>query len=209
MSRYLLCCLLFLGTHPLFAAPDNANGKPRILAIGDSLTEGYGVPKEVSYPTVLQAKLRATGMPDAVVVNAGTSGATSAFGTKTLRFHLKKAKPDLVILALGANDGLRGLSTKDSEKNINDTIVAAKAAGCKVLLVGMQAPPNYGKKFPADFAAIFPKLAKEQGVPLVPFLLDHVAGEPKLNNPDGIHPNEEGYKIVAEQLVKPVQEALK
>lgn len=207
MSRHLLCCLLFFVAHPLAAA--DTSGKPRILAIGDSLTEGYGVTKEASYPTVLQAKLRAAGISDAVVVNAGTSGATSAFGTKTLRFHLKKVKPDLVILALGANDGLRGLSTKDSEKNINETIVAAKAAGCKVLLVGMQAPPNYGKKFPADFAAIFPKLAKEHNIPLVPFLLDNVAGEPKLNLPDGIHPNEEGYKIVAQQLVKPVQEALK
>lgn len=208
MLRYVLCILLLLLSDPLLAEPPG-KGNPRILAIGDSLTEGYGITKEASYPAILQNLLREADLPAAVVVNAGTSGATSAFGLKTLRFHLKKTKPDLVILALGANDGLRGLSTKDSEKNIAATIVAAKAAGCKILLVGMQAPPNYGQKFPAEFAAIFPKLAKEHGIPLLPFLLDNVAAEPKLNLPDGIHPNEEGYKIIAKQLVKPVQEALK
>lgn len=194
--------LLLLGN---LSGAQVAFSKPRILVVGDSLTEGYNVPPQSSYPALLQAKLRSGGFAQATVVNAGTSGATSAFGVRTLKFQLKHQVPDFLILALGANDGLRGVAVHETKKNLSEAISLAQSKGVKVILAGMLAPPNYGRKFPQEFRDIFPELAKKHKVKLIPFLLDGVAGEPELNLADGIHPNEKGYQIVAENVYKVVK----
>ena len=178
---------------------------PRILCVGDSLTDGYGVDKKSAYPAQLEKRLHAGGLPHAQVINAGTPGATSSSGLTTLKFHFKRMKPDLVIYALGANDGLRGISVQETEKKLAAALEFMQSAGVKVILTGMQAPPNYGKKFPKEFAAIFPRLAKKYNVHLMPFLLDGVGGERNLNQADGIHPNEAGYKVVSQNLYDQVR----
>ena len=182
--------------------------KPRILAVGDSLTEGYGLPKEESHPALLEKELKSQGYKGAVVVNAGTSGATTAFGIRTLKFHLKRQRPDLVIYALGGNDGLRGINPKQTKANIEEAINLIKKYQVKVVLAGMKAPPNYGRKFPKEFEAIFPDLSKKLDVPLIPFLLEGVAGTPSLNLPDGIHPNAKGYKVILKNVYPHVKNQL-
>lgn len=180
-----------------FIAP-SLLAKPVLLSIGDSLTFGLGVPAEKTWPQLLEKKLKAEGYKDAEVINAGSSGATTAVGPKTFRFQLKRGKPDLVIYALGANDGLRALDTESTYKNISAAIKDIQKEGIKVILLGMKAPPNYGPKFPKDYEKVFQRVAEENKIPFVPFLLEGVAGDPALNQADGIHPNEKGYeKIVA------------
>lgn len=166
----------------------------KILALGDSLTFGYEVDDKDTWPTLLAQKLNKT------IVNGGTSGATTAFGIPTLKFHLKRYKPSLVLYALGANDALRGIAPKTTEKNIREALNLLKKEKIPVILLGMKAPPNYGEKFPKEFSAIFPRLAKEFDILLYPFLLEGVAGEKSLNQPDGMHPNEAGYKIISENI---------
>ena len=179
-----------------FASPLLA--KPVILSIGDSLTFGLGVPMEKTWPQLLQNKLQSDGMKEAQVINAGSSGATTAFGLSTLRFHLKRTKPDLIIYALGANDGLRAIDTETTYRNISQAIDEIQKTKIKVLLLGMKAPPNYGEKFPKDFEKIFSRVAIEKKIPFIPFFLEGVAGDPQLNQGDGIHPNEKGYeKVIA------------
>lgn len=170
------------------------NLKGKVLALGDSLTFGYGLEQQHSWPSLLEEKL------DREFVNAGTSGATTAFGLPTLKFHLKRYTPSLVVYALGANDALRGIDPKVTYKNMKETIEFLKAKNIPVVLLGMKAPPNYGEKFPKEFESLYPKLAKEFKLPLYPFLLEGIAGNPKLNLADGIHPNKEGYKIIAQNL---------
>jgi acyl-CoA thioesterase-1 len=175
----------------------------RVLFLGDSLTEGYGVAKSASYPALIDAELKKTGRTDVTIVNAGISGSTTASGVSRLRWQLKgKEKPQIMVLALGANDGLRGLDLAAARKNLKDVIELAKTSGVRVLLAGMKIPPNYGKAYTADFEKMFPELAKAEGVELIPFLLDGVAADPKLNGPDGIHPNEKGHEIVAKTVMK-------
>lgn len=201
--RKVLSRLLIL--FALFGA-GAALANPRILVVGDSLTAGLGVSAEAAYPTLLQKKLRSSGMKDAVVVNAGTSGATTAFGVKTMRFHLKRARPDLVIYALGANDALRGIEPAVTERNVEEAITLAEKEKLPFILAGMKAPPNYGAKFPKEFEAIYPRLAKKHKLPFLPFLLEGVAGEPAFNQPDGIHPNEKGHEVMAETVFRAVKE---
>jgi acyl-CoA thioesterase-1 len=181
----------------------------KILIIGDSLTEGLGVSPKEAFPAVLEEILRADGCPNCSVVNSGTSGSTSAGARKRLEWQLKgKDKPTILILALGANDGLRGISVETTRKNLEEVIELANTHSIKVLLAGMLVPPNYGKDYARDFAAIFPELAKKHKTALIPFLLDGVAGNPKMNLPDGIHPNAAGYRIVAALAAKHVKELL-
>ncbi len=174
---------------------------PLVLCLGDSLTEGYGVAPEQSYPSLLERRLRESGRADARVVNAGISGSTSASAVSRLRWQLK-AKPDVVILALGGNDGLRGLQIEETRKNLGEAIALARSRDVRVVLAGMKLPPNYGIDYTRRFEALFPALAEKHDVALIPFLLEGVAAKPELNLPDGIHPNAAGYQIVVENVLE-------
>jgi acyl-CoA thioesterase-1 len=169
-----------------------------VAFLGDSLTAGQGLPEAQAYPALIQARLRAEGL-DWRVINAGISGDTTAGGAARMDW-LYRQPIDVLVVALGANDGLRGLPLKETEKNLHVIVRRAKKEGSKVLLAGMQMPENYGPEYRKAFAALFPKVAKEEGVPLLPFLLEGVALDPKLNQADGIHPNPEGAKRVAETV---------
>ena len=169
-----------------------------IVVLGDSLTAGLGVAREEAYPALLEARLRREGY-DYRVVNAGVSGDTSAGGLRRVDWVLR-ARPDIVIVALGANDGLRGLPVDALRDNLERIVRRVRAAGARVLLAGMRVPPNYGDEYARDFAAVFPQVARRTGVPLAPFLLDGVAGEARLNQADGIHPTAEGQRLVASRL---------
>jgi acyl-CoA thioesterase-1 len=181
----------------LVAAP--VPGAERVVVVlGDSLTAGQGVARDEAYPALLEARLRLEGYPYRVV-NAGVSGDTSAGGLRRVDWVLR-ARPDVVVVALGANDGLRGLSTEALRSNLEAIVTRVRAAGARVLLTGMRVPPNYGDDYARAFAAVFPAVARRTGVPLAPFLLDGVAGDVRLNQPDGIHPTAEGQHVMAEHL---------
>ena len=171
-----------------------------VLFLGDSLTEGYELAKEDAFPAVIERNLKPK-HPDLKVVNGGVSGATSASGLKRLNWYVK-AKPDIMVLALGANDGLRGMNLKESEKNLMNIIEKAQTEKIKVIMVGMKMPTNYGEPYRSDFEKLFGVLAKKYNLPYVPFLLEGVAGNTKLNISDGIHPNPEGHKIMAKTVQK-------
>lgn len=182
--------------------------KPVILSVGDSLTFGLGVPADKTWPALLETKLKADGHPGVKVINAGSSGATTAFGVSTLKFHLKRGKPDLIIYALGANDGLRGIDPPTTHKNLSTAMEMIQAQGIKVLLLGMKAPPNYGEKFPKDFESSFTKVKDKYKPAFVPFFLEGVAGKTEFNQADGIHPNEKGYEQVLNLIYPKVKELL-
>jgi acyl-CoA thioesterase-1 len=173
-------------------APDDA---PLVVFLGDSLTAGFGLGEEQAFPALVGEELARRGLP-VRVINGGISGDTSAGGLERLDWLLAQ-QPDLVLVELGANDGLRGQPLEAIEANLRAILERARAAGAEVVLAGMKIPPNYGPEYAAGFEAIFPKLAREQRVALIPFLLDGVAARPELNLPDGIHPNVEGQKVVA------------
>ena len=190
-----------------FIAP-SLQAKPLLLSIGDSLTFGLGVESDKTWPHLLEKRLHTEGFKEARVINAGSSGATTAVGLSTLKFHLKRSKPDLIIYALGANDGLRAINPETTYKNISAAIVEIQKAGIKVLLLGMKAPPNYGEKFPKDYEKVFSRVAAEKKIPFVPFLLEGVAGDPSLNQADGIHPNDKGYEKIVQQIYPSIKAQL-
>lgn len=169
-----------------------------LVFFGDSLTAGLGLSKEQAFPALIDARLRAEGRPWKVV-NAGVSGDTTAGGVARLDW-IYKQKVDVMFLCLGANDGLRGIPVAETERNLRAILDRAKRQGTRVVLAGIQLPENYGPEYRADFARIFPRLAKEYRVPLLPFLLEGVAMDPRLNQPDGIHPTAEGARIVADHV---------
>ena len=169
-----------------------------IVAFGDSLTAGLGVTPENSYPARLQAKLRAEGYAYRVV-NAGASGDTTAGGIRRVDWALKN-KPAIVIVELGANDAMRALDLASVRAYLDANVTRFQKAGVRVLLVGMEVPPNYGARYASDFRTLYAEVARKRGVAFMPFLLDGVAGNPALNQPDGIHPTAEGYRIVADRL---------
>jgi acyl-CoA thioesterase-1 len=173
----------------------------KILCLGDSLTEGYGLAPEHAYPSVLERRLHAEGYRETRVLNGGISGSTSASAVSRLEWQLR-AGPDVLILALGGNDGLRGLDLATTRRNLSATIELAKRRGVRVILAGMKLPPNYGPAYTGDFERLFPELAAEHDVALIPFLLEGVAARPGLNLPDGIHPNAKGYERVAENVLE-------
>lgn len=186
-------------------APESAGGAPAadapplVVFLGDSLTAGYGLDEDQAFPARIAERLEEEGV-EARIVNAGVSGDTTAGGLARLDWLLSQ-RPDVVVAGLGANDGLRGLDLAASEANLREIVTRCQAAGARVLLLGMLIPPNYGPDYTTSFRELYPALADELGVPLVPFLLEGVAADPDLNLPDGIHPNAEGQKRVAENVL--------
>lgn len=180
---------------------------PVIVAVGDSLTAGLRVPAEQNYPSQLQALLDEQGYKYRVV-NAGISGDTTAGGLNRVGAVLEH-KPQIVILALGANDGLQGKSIPEMKKNLAAMIARFQKAGVTVLLAGMMAPPNYGPDYTQDFHQVYIDLAESYKTPFMPFLLDQVAGMPELNQVDGIHPTPEGYAIVVQHVLAALEPLLK
>jgi acyl-CoA thioesterase-1 len=188
------------------ASPSASDTRPRIVAFGDSLTAGLGVQAGESYPAQLQRRLDDLKYPYRVI-NAGVSGDTTAGGLRRVPWILKN-EPELVILELGANDGLRGLSVDQTKSNLRQIVTQLKEAGAAVVLAGMKLPPNYGEDYTTRFEAIYPALAQEYHLPLIPFFLEGVGGASSLNQADGIHPTKEGYEIVVEQVLKVLKAVL-
>lgn len=190
---------LVAGLVAVCAATTAAASGDRVVAfLGDSLTAGLGVAADEAFPARLGARMQREGYAYRVV-NAGVSGDTSAGAVRRVDWVLR-TRPDVVVVALGANDGLRGQSPAALRANLEAIVRRLKAAGARVLLAGMRMPPNYGEAFTRDFAAVYPEVARRTGVPLVPFLLDGVAANPVLNQPDGIHPNARGHVVIADRL---------
>jgi acyl-CoA thioesterase-1 len=188
-------------------APAATASRPRIVFLGDSLTAGYGLVRAEAVPSLIQARLDAEGYRYEVV-NAGVSGDTSAGGLSRLDWSLDGDVAVLVI-ELGANDGLRGLPVSQMKSNLSTIISRAKQRGIRVILTGMEAPPNYGQAYTAEFRQAYRDLAAEHDVVFVPFYLQGVAGDPTLNIADGIHPNAAGSKIIERtvwQVLEPVLE---
>ena len=180
---------------------------PRIVAFGDSLTAGLGVAPEDAYPRQLRRWLRKQGFAYEVI-NAGVSGDTSAGGLRRVEWILK-SQPRLVILELGANDGLRGQPLKETYVNLNAIIDELKAKGVIVVLAGMRLPLNYGDDYTQEFSDLYVRLAQEQNIAFIPFFLEGVATHRHLNQGDGLHPNAEGYSIVVENVWRTIQPILK
>lgn len=174
----------------------------RLLAFGDSLVHGYGLPAGVTFPEQLEAALRARGFA-IEVINGGNSGDTSAAGLARLGWSLSP-RPDVALVELGANDGLRGLEPAGMYENLDAILRRLLAEGVPVLLAGMQAPRNMGPEYAAEFDAVFPRLAKERGVLFYPFFLDGVALQASLNQADGIHPNKAGVAVIVERILPSV-----
>ena len=192
---------------PLAPAPAPAeSGRPRIVFLGDSLTAGYGLEKAQAVPALIQARLDKARYPFEVV-NAGVSGDTSAGGLSRLEWSLS-GDVRILVVELGANDGLRGLPVAAMRRNLDEIITRAKARGIAVLLVGMEALPNYGASYTSEFRDTFPSLAKAHKIALMPFYLDGVAGNPALNISDGMHPNPAGAVIVADNLWRTLEPLL-
>ncbi len=203
ISAYALAGLIIiLGGSPSYAAEEtisSAGTKQErlvVLAFGDSLTAGFGVDEEYSFPSRLQVKIDKENL-DYKVVNAGISGDTTAGGVARINW-LMKHKPKIVILALGANDGLRGLSIDEMRSNLETMITTFHEHNAQVLFAGMKALPNYGEDYAKKFESVFPELAKKYNLVYLPFLLEGVAGVREHTRPDGLHPTASGYKIVAD-----------
>jgi len=180
--------------------PTVGGSSPVILAFGNSLTAGFGVSDNESYPSRLQNILVQNGYPHKVI-NAGVSGDTTAGGLRRIKWLMKHA-PKIVILELGANDGLRGLSIKAMEFNLDKIIGVCEEGGANVLLTGMKVPPNYGEEYTVEFEKVFIRLAKKYDLSFVPFFLEGVAGVREHTQPDGIHPLGSGYSIVVQTIWK-------
>ena len=187
-----------------------ANDETVIVALGDSLTAGYGVVAKDSFPVRLEAALREIGV-NARVVNAGVSGDTSAGGLARIDWVIAgnpDLVPDLVIVELGSNDGLRGLDPAAMEANLDAILARLANQGVPAVLTGTLAPPNLGRAYGAAFKAVFPRLAKHHGVVFYPFFLDGVAAQPALNQRDGIHPNPAGVRVIVERITPYILRAL-
>lgn len=191
LTSLLLACLA--------TASAIANEAPVILVFGDSLSASYGIREDQGWVTLLQEKLESEGFPHRVV-NASVSGETSSGGLARLPASLESHAPDLVILELGGNDGLRGLPIQTLEDNLQSMIDMIKQADAEVLLAGIQIPPNYGPRYTEPFAKIFPTLAERESLPLVPFLIDGIAQQPELMQSDGIHPKAEAQSMIVDNV---------
>jgi len=207
-SSVLISFLLLF--YALGGAQDTNSAKTKnILILGNSITAGYGLAKEQAYPAHLQNKIDSLGLPYKVV-NAGLSGETTSGGLRRIDWLLRQPV-DIFILALGGNDGLRGIGLDVTRQNLSQTIekVREKNPGVTVVLAGMQIPPNLGPEYTKEFKQLYPQVAQEADTKLIPFLLQDVGGFKELNLPDGIHPNAEGHKIVAENVWEVLKPLLK
>ncbi len=190
--------------------PDRENDTPVILFFGNSLTAGYGLDDpDDAFPGLIQDKLDSLGY-HYLVVNAGLSGETTASGNNRIDWVLENQPIDIFVLELGANDGLRGISPLETQRNLEQMIdkVRKKSPDAKIILAGMEAPPNMGPEFTSQFRLVFKEIAQEKEISLIPFLLANVAGEKELNQGDGIHPTEKGNQIVAENVWKVLKDKL-
>jgi len=178
-----------------------------IVAVGDSLTAGYGVDETEAYPALLEKRLLLDGY-FFKVINAGVSGETSSGTLSRIQWVIRSLKPDIVILETGANDGLRGVDPQVLEKNLDEIISTIKTNGIGILLAGMKIPPNLGPAHTARFAKVYPRIAKKHNIPLIPFFLESVAGDTKYNLPDQIHPNPEGYRRILDNMYPYVLEVI-
>lgn len=191
-------------------APTSAQAKddrPVVLFLGDSLAAGFGLAPEHSFPSLIQERLREEGYPHRVV-NAGVSGDTSAGGLARLDWLLRQ-RVDVMVLELGANDGLRGQDPEATRANLAAILERSLARNIRVVLAGMEMPPNYGRDYTRRFRRIYPELAEKYKVTLIPFILKNVAMRPELNLPDRIHPNENGARIVAQNVWEVLEPLLK
>jgi acyl-CoA thioesterase I len=213
LLRFLPCFLVcWLGATTFVHAGDSTQSAPRktVLILGDSLAAGYGLEPDQAFPALLQQKIDAAGL-DFQIVNAGQSGDTSAGGLRRINWLLRQPV-DVLLLELGGNDGLRGISPAATRTNLQQIIERTRERNPSVKLVvaGMRMPDNMGEQFTREFEQIFTGLARENAAALIPFLLAEVGGDPKLNLPDLIHPNAEGHQIVARtvwQVLEPVLRA--
>lgn len=183
------------------------SGKPKIVAFGDSLTAGFGLAEKESYPYLLQERLKADGF-DYEVVNAGVSGETSLGGLERIDWVLEQENVQILILELGANDLLRNLPVAKMKSNLAEIIKRAQAKKITVLLCGMLAPPSVGAQYQRDYTTAFPDLASEYKVAFLPFVLEGVALDKNLNQPDGIHPNAAGERVMTENVYKALKPLL-
>ncbi len=187
-------------------ASASSAAKPRVVALGDSLTAGLGLPPDQAWPAIVQRRITEAGL-DVEVVNAGVSGDTTAGGVRRLDWALD-GDVKVLVLALGANDGLRGLPVEQMQGNLAQMIRTARDRGIAVLLCGMEAPPNFGAQYTREYRTAYADLADEHDVTLIPFMLAGVAGDMALNQNDGIHPNEEGTRRVADLIWQSLQPML-
>jgi len=195
-SKFLFMgILLMLWSGVLTAAPDK-----KIVFLGDSLTEGYGIDQEKAFPAILQNAWKKEGR-NLTVLNSGISGSTSSSLMNRLNWILK-SPPDIIVLELGANDGLRGVKIEETKKNLSAGIKSMLDKRVKVILLGVTLPPNYGGKYINEFEQMFKDLSRQYKIPLDPFFIKSVAGKKDLNLPDGIHPNEKGHQLIAMDLKK-------
>ena len=186
----------------LGAAAATANDACRIAVLGDSLATAYGLAVEEGFPAQLERRLRAEGY-DCVVLDAGVGGDTTAGGLARLDWALAD-RPSHVIVELGGNDGLRALPPEQMEQNLDAIVSRLRNSGVAVLLAGMRAPPNLGRAYGEVFEAVFARVAQRHDVPLYPFFLEGVAGDPRLNQPDGVHPTADGIAIIVERILPAV-----
>ena len=194
ISVVSLCFLSFVAwSLPALAA------NPKILIYGDSLSAAYGIPQQQGWVALLKEKLHAESL-NYDIINASISGETTSGGLTRFAGTIKQVKPKIVILELGANDGLRGLPIKDMHNNLESMIQQSKQSGVKVLLVGMRIPPNYGPRYTAEFSQTYIAIASQHKIPLVPFMLDNVAAKPELIQQDGLHPNTSGQPIILDNI---------
>lgn len=189
------------------AAPAGQVAEGTIVAVGDSLTAGLGVAEDLAYPAQLARKLKADGFSFAVV-NAGVSGETSSGARSRIEWVISALNPDIVILETGANDGLRGIDPKLLETNLDQICAILKANNIQVILTGMLMLPNLGPEYTRAFSTIYPRVAQKHQVIFMPFFLKDVAGEPRLNQPDRIHPTEQGYARITDNIYPYVLKAI-
>ncbi len=179
-----------------------------IVAVGDSLTAGYGVEDDQAYPALLQDHLLQEGHFFRVV-NAGISGETSSGTRSRIAWVIRSLNPDIIILETGANDGMRGIDTAVLEKNLEEIIAVILAENIAVILAGMKMPPNFGRNYTKQFSEVYPRVAKKMGIPSIPFFLEGIAGDGRYNLADGIHPNPEGYRRVVDHVYPHVLKVIK